>query len=172
MDVQEITAMAPGTVVVSSTCRVPTAIVSRPSSARSLKATSRYPLAGLNWVALYKWPGEIKDGNGRRQIVIAECADEAQQTALDDHLGRGMRAIEQSFAVFASTILGMLRDNIALARPSGSFEFTYAELGWCTTSVTSDMGMAFEIHGHILYSPLHQGGLIRERSRLIAWLGA
>src|SRR5215471_7901457 len=22
------------------------------------------PLVGLNWAALYKWPGEIKDGNG------------------------------------------------------------------------------------------------------------
>ena len=34
------------------------------------------PLAGLNWAALYKWPGEIKDGNGRRQIIIDERADE------------------------------------------------------------------------------------------------
>src|SRR6478609_2568287 len=23
------------------------------------------PIAGLNWAGLYKWPGEIKDGNGR-----------------------------------------------------------------------------------------------------------
>ena len=28
------------------------------------------PLAGLNWAALYKWPGEIKDGKGKRQIII------------------------------------------------------------------------------------------------------
>src|ERR1051325_1276017 len=27
------------------------------------------PLAGLNWAALYKWPGEIKEGNGKRQIA-------------------------------------------------------------------------------------------------------
>ena len=38
------------------------------------------PLAGLNWAALYKWPGEIKDGKGRRQIVIDERA-EAQSPA-------------------------------------------------------------------------------------------
>ena len=27
------------------------------------------PLVELNWAGLYKWPGEIKDGNGKRQIV-------------------------------------------------------------------------------------------------------
>ncbi len=41
------------------------------------------PLAGLNWAALYKWPGEIAEGNGKRQIVIDERADEAQRTALE-----------------------------------------------------------------------------------------
>ncbi len=35
------------------------------------------PLAGLNWAGLYKWPGEIAEGNGQRQIVIDERADEA-----------------------------------------------------------------------------------------------
>ena len=40
------------------------------------------PLAGLNWAVLYKWPGEIKDLNGKRQIVIDERADEAQRIAL------------------------------------------------------------------------------------------
>ena len=25
------------------------------------------PLADLNWAALYKWPGEIKNGNGKRR---------------------------------------------------------------------------------------------------------
>jgi hypothetical protein len=34
--------------------------------------------------------------------------------------------------------------HIALARPSGSFEFTYAEIGLGTTSVTGDIEMAFE----------------------------
>ena len=27
------------------------------------------PLEGLNWCALYRWPGEIKDGDGKRQLV-------------------------------------------------------------------------------------------------------
>ena len=29
------------------------------------------------------WPGEIAEGNGKRQIVIDEGADEAQRTALE-----------------------------------------------------------------------------------------
>ncbi len=41
------------------------------------------PLAGLNWAGLYKWPGEIADGNGKRQIVLDERADEAQRVALE-----------------------------------------------------------------------------------------
>jgi len=47
------------------------------------------PLAGLNWAALYKWPGEIADGNGQRQIVIDERADEAQQVALETIISGG-----------------------------------------------------------------------------------
>jgi hypothetical protein len=27
------------------------------------------PLAGLNWAALYKWPGEIAEGNGKRRSL-------------------------------------------------------------------------------------------------------
>ena len=50
--------------------------------------------------------------------------------------------------------------HIALARPSGSFEFTYAELGLGTTSVTGDMEMAFRrFMGAFLCSPLQSGWL-------------
>ena len=31
----------------------------------------------MKWAALYKWPGEIKDGNGKRQIIIDERATDA-----------------------------------------------------------------------------------------------
>ena len=41
------------------------------------------PLAGLKWAGLYMWPGEIAEGNGKRQIVIDEGADEAQRIALE-----------------------------------------------------------------------------------------
>jgi hypothetical protein len=34
--------------------------------------------------------------------------------------------------------------HIALARPRGSFEFTYAEIGLGSTSVTSEIEMAYE----------------------------
>ena len=64
------------------------------------------PLTGLKWAGLYKWPGEIADGNGQRQIVIDERADERQQRRAleDDHLGRGMcEPLSNLFSVFAST---------------------------------------------------------------------
>ena len=62
--------------------------------------------------------------------------------------------------------------HIALARPSGSFEFTYAEIGLGTTWVTGDMEMAYEDSwAHCCIHHFNQDGLVRERSRLTAWLG-
>jgi hypothetical protein len=172
------------------------------------------PLVGLNWAVLYKWPGEIKDGNGKRQIVIDERADQAQRIALETIVsGEACKPLSNVFSVFASTcseicetlflpidieadlegrtarveIPGILKSkagpkineftgepfHIALARPSGSFEFTYAELGLGTTSVTGDMEMAFEdTWAHFCIHHFNQDGLVRERSRLTAWLGA
>jgi hypothetical protein len=63
--------------------------------------------------------------------------------------------------------------HIALARPSGSFEFTYAEIGLGTTSVTGDMEMAFQdSYAHYCVHHFDQDGMVRERSRLTAWLDA
>ena len=62
--------------------------------------------------------------------------------------------------------------HIARARRSGSFEFTYAEIGQGTTSVTGDIEMAFEDSwAHYCVHHFNQDGLIRDRSRLSAWLG-
>jgi len=62
--------------------------------------------------------------------------------------------------------------HIALARRSGSFEFSYAEVGLGTTTVTGDIEMAFEDSwAHFCVHNFNQDGLIRERSRLSAWLG-
>jgi hypothetical protein len=172
------------------------------------------PLAGLNWAALYKWPGEIKDGNGKRQIVIDERADQPQRVALESIVsGEAGKPLSNLFSVFASTcsgfyetlflpidldadleartarvdIPGILKSkagpkinefngepiHIAIARPSGSFEFTYAELGLGTTSVTGDMEMAYsDSWAHFCVHHFDQDGLVRERSRLTAWLGA
>ena len=170
------------------------------------------PLSGLNWAALYKWPGEIADGNGKRQAVIDERADNAQRDALETIIsGDACEPFSNLFAVFASTcsevcktlflpisleanpelrtakvdIPGVMKSNgepiinefsgdpfhVALARPSGSFEFTYAEIGLGTTSVTGDMEMAFENSwAHYCVHHFNQDGLVRERSRLTAWL--
>ena len=61
------------------------------------------PLAGLNWAGLYKWPGEIAEGNGQRQIVIDERADEAQRIALETIVsGEACAPLSSFFSVFAS----------------------------------------------------------------------
>jgi hypothetical protein len=171
------------------------------------------PLVGLNWAALYRWPGEIAEGHGRRQIIIDKRADEAQRVALETIIsGEACRPLSNAFAVFGSTctefcktlflpieleadfenrtatahIPGVMKSNgkpmindfsgepfhIALARPSGSFEFTYANLGLGTTSVTGEVEMAFEdTYAQFLVHHFNQDGLVRERSRLTAWLG-
>ncbi len=170
------------------------------------------PLTGLKWSAIYKWPGEIKDGNGKRQIVIDERADAAQRAALEAIIaGEACEPLSNVFSVFASTctdfcetlfrpirldadaenrtadieIPGVLTSTgrpivnefdgepfrIALARPSGSFEFTYADIGRGSTSVSGDMEMAFtDTYAHYCVHHFDQDGLVRERSRLTAWL--
>ena len=171
-------------------------------------------LAGLHWAALYKWPGEIADGNGARQIVIDETADEPQRIALETIVsGEACEPLSNLFSVFAGTcsvffetlflpidleadleqrtasvdIPGVMKStgrplinefngeafHIALARPSGSFEFTYAEIGQGTTSVSGDMQMEFEDSwAHFCIHHFDQNGLVRQRSRLTTWLGS
>jgi hypothetical protein len=171
------------------------------------------PLTGLNWAGLFKWPGEIAKGNGKRQIVIDERADEAQRIAIEAIIsGEAGEPLSNLFSVFAATcsescetlflpirleanleqrtatveIPGIMSSigkpivndftgepfHVALARPSGSFEFTYAEIGLGTTSVTGDMEMAYEDSwAHFCVHHFNQDGLVRERSRLTAWLG-
>jgi hypothetical protein len=170
------------------------------------------PLVDLKWAAFYKWPGEIAEGNGRRQIIIDERANEAQRVALESIIsGSSCKPLCNLLAVFATTctafsetlflpidldtnlelrtatveIPGVMKSSgkpilneftgqpfhIALARPSGSFEFTYAEIGQGTTSVTGDMEMEFENSwAHFCTHHFNQDGLIRERPRITAWL--
>ena len=171
------------------------------------------PLAGLNWAALYKWPGEIADGNGKRQIVIDERADEAQRAALKTIIsGDACEPLSNLFSVFASTcsefcetlflpigleadlelrtatvdIPGIMKSSgrpiinefngepfhIAFARRHGSFEFTYAEIGLGTSAITGEMDMAYEDSwAHFCIHHWNQNGVVREGSRLTAWLG-
>lgn len=39
-------------------------------------------LDGLNWVAIYRWPGALHEGNGTLQPLVDEKATEEQRTAL------------------------------------------------------------------------------------------
>ncbi len=161
------------------------------------------PRAGLNWAALYKWPGEIAEGNGQRQIIIDERADEAQRTAIETIIsGEACIPLSNVYSVYGTicsefcetlflpinleanfelktarvNIPGVVkgsgrpiinefsgeRFHVALARPSGSIEFTYAEIVLGTTSVTGDIEMAFE-DSFAMFCVHHfnQDGLIR-----------
>lgn len=170
-------------------------------------------ISGLNWAGLFKWPGEIADGDGKRQIIIDERADASQRKALETIIsGKACKPLSNLFSVFASTctefcetlflpidleadldartarveIPGVLRSkaspkinefngepfHIAIARSRGSFEFTYAEIGLGETQVTGDMAMSYEQSwAHFCIHHFDQDGLVRERSRLTAWLG-
>jgi hypothetical protein len=170
------------------------------------------PLAGLNWALICLFPGEIADGNGKRQIVIDERADEAQRGALETIIsGEACKPLSNHFSVFGSlcteffetlflpigldvdlkgrtaevNIPGLVKSigkpiinefngepfHIAIARPAGSFEFTYGEIGRGSTTVTGDLTMAFE-DSWALFCVHHynQEGLIRSRSALTSWL--
>jgi hypothetical protein len=162
------------------------------------------PLAGLNWALICLFPDEIADGNGKRQIVIDERADEAQRIALKTIIsGEACEPLSNHFSVFGSlcteffetlflpielevnlelrtadvNIPGVVMStgrpiinefngepfHIAIARPTGSFEFTYGEIGRGTTTVTGDVAMAFE-DSWALFCVHHynQDGLVRE----------
>ncbi len=161
------------------------------------------PLAGLKWAGLYKWPGEIAEGNGTRLIVIDERADETQRVALETIIaGEACVPLSNVFSVYGSLctefldtvfrpitldanvelrtarvdIPGVMQGSgrplvnefsgepfhVALARPSGSIEFTYAELGLGTTTVTGGLDMAYK-DSYAMFCVLHfnQDGLIR-----------
>ena len=161
------------------------------------------PLEGLNWAALYKWPGEIAEGNGKRQIIIDERADEAQRIAIETIIsGEACAPLSNVFAVYGSTcsdfyetlflpidlkanfdlktarvdIPGILKGsgrpiinefsgepfNIALARSSGSIEFTHADIVLGKTFVSGALEMAFEDSFAIFcIHHFNQDGLIR-----------
>ena len=143
------------------------------------------PLAGLKWALLCLFPGEIAEGNAKRQIVIDERAAAAQRVALETIIsGEACKPLSNHFSVFGSLcseffetlflpidlevslelrtakvdIPGVVKSagrpiingfngepfHIAIARPTGSFEFTYGEIGRGTTSVTGNLEMAFE----------------------------
>ena len=61
------------------------------------------PINNLNWALLCKYPGEIDEGNGKRQIIIDERADEAQRIALETIIsGKECKPLSNHFSVFGS----------------------------------------------------------------------
>ncbi len=161
-------------------------------------------LTGLNWVFMIIWPGEIAEGNGKRQIIIDERADEAQRKALATIVsGDACAPGSNHFFVFGSMCSEFLETlylpityeidienrtallnvpglidgrgepiidpfsggefHIALARPSGSFEFTYAEIGAGTSRVGGELPM--DLQGSYAQYCVHnydQDGLVAQ----------
>ncbi len=62
--------------------------------------------------------------------------------------------------------------HVAIARPSGSFEFSYAEIGRGTTTVTGDVEIALEDSwASFCVHHYDQDGLIRPKWKLREWFG-
>jgi len=62
-------------------------------------------LDGLCFVGIFKWPGEIADGNGRSQFIIDERANQAQRRAIKKIAhGESTAPGATHFYVFNSTV--------------------------------------------------------------------
>ena len=62
-------------------------------------------LDGLKFVGIFKWPGQIADGNGRSQFIIEERADSAQREAIRKIAhGESTAPGTTHFYVFNSTV--------------------------------------------------------------------
>lgn len=62
-------------------------------------------LDGLKFVGIFKWPGQIADGNGRSQIIIEERATEKQRQALNKIAhGESTAPGTTHFSVFNSVV--------------------------------------------------------------------
>ncbi len=62
-------------------------------------------LDGLNWVALFHWPGAVHEGNGTCQAIIDERADAKQRDALLQILsGQASEEGSTFIQIFASTV--------------------------------------------------------------------
>lgn len=159
-------------------------------------------ISGLNWAFILIWPGEIAEGNGKRQIIVDEQADDPQREVIEKIVAGEVGAPGSNhFSVFGSTCSDFLETlflpieceidiaarkarlvvpglieaqgnpiidefsgdefHIALTRPEGSFEFTYAEIGSGTSSVTGDMTIELEgSYGQFCEHNYDQDGLI------------
>ncbi|MEN8144434.1 MAG: DUF1326 domain-containing protein [Gemmatimonadota bacterium] len=66
-------------------------------------------LDGLKWAMLVYWPGEIAEGNGRQQVIIAESATDAQRESLRRILhGEDTEPGATHFFVYNSTMAEVL----------------------------------------------------------------
>lgn len=67
-------------------------------------------LNGLSFVYLIKWPGEIKDGKGKMQLIIDERADGDQRKAIEKiATGESTKPGTTHFYVFKTTVSEQLK---------------------------------------------------------------
>jgi hypothetical protein len=72
-------------------------------------------LDGLSFVGIFKWPGEIAEGNGRSQFIIDERADKKQREAIRKIAhGESTAPGSTHFYVFNSTVSEALETLYAL----------------------------------------------------------
>lgn len=66
-------------------------------------------LDGIRFVMLYQWPGEVKDGNGREQLIIDESASPEQRDAIERiALGKSTEPGTTHFYIYNSTMSEVL----------------------------------------------------------------
>ncbi len=62
-------------------------------------------LGGTKFVLLLQWPGEVKDGNGKQQLIIDESATEEQREAIGKiALGESTEPGSTHFFIYNSTM--------------------------------------------------------------------
>ncbi len=70
------------------------------------------PLDGVKFIGIFKWPGQIADGNGKAQLILDESTTDAQREAIHKIAsGQSTAPGTTIFNVFAST-LSELKDTI------------------------------------------------------------
>ena len=159
-------------------------------------------LAGTKFVLMLQWPGEVKDGDGKQQLIIDESASPEQRAALEKiALGESTEPGTTHFFIYNSTmstvydtlyapidisidvderqadifVEGIVKskgvslknpftgeDKRAVIHLPEGFEYTYAEMGSGTSTVTGEIKLDLsESYGQFSNLKMNQNGVIR-----------
>ena len=119
------------------------------------------PLAGLNWAGLYKWPGEIAEGYGKRLIVIDERADGTQRIALETIIsGEACAPLSNFFSVFASVCSELFETRFLPIDLEVNFEHRTARVDIPGVMKSSGRPMINEFNGQPFHIALARPGIV------------